>query len=115
MRVGNAKPRVTGIALTSLPNKLIYEQGDAFDPAGLVITADYADGTSGATSDYTVSGYDTLTLGEQTVTVSCGKFSVTFTVTVIKPIHIHSYTKVVTEPTCTEIGYTTYTCSCGDC
>ena len=26
----------------------------------------------------------------------------------------HSYTAVVTEPTCTEDGYTTYTCDCGD-
>ena len=29
-------------------------------------------------------------------------------------VHIHSYTAVVTEPTCTEEGYTTYTCECGD-
>lgn len=28
--------------------------------------------------------------------------------------HQHSYTAVVTEPTCIEKGYTTYTCSCGD-
>ena len=28
--------------------------------------------------------------------------------------HEHNYTAVVTEPTCTEGGYTTYTCSCGD-
>ena len=28
--------------------------------------------------------------------------------------HEHSYTAVVTEPTCTEPGYTTYTCTCGD-
>ena len=28
--------------------------------------------------------------------------------------HEHSYTAVVTEPTCTEGGYTTYTCACGD-
>ena len=28
--------------------------------------------------------------------------------------HIHSYEAVVTAPTCTEGGYTTYTCSCGD-
>ncbi|MBE6951052.1 MAG: hypothetical protein E7451_06910, partial [Ruminococcaceae bacterium] len=28
--------------------------------------------------------------------------------------HEHSYTAVVTEPTCTEGGYTTYTCECGD-
>ena len=26
----------------------------------------------------------------------------------------HSYTAVVTEPTCTQKGYTTYTCACGD-
>ena len=28
--------------------------------------------------------------------------------------HSHSYTQVVTKPTCTERGYTTYTCDCGD-
>lgn len=27
--------------------------------------------------------------------------------------HQHSYTKEVTAPTCTDQGYTTYTCSCG--
>lgn len=29
-------------------------------------------------------------------------------------VHKHSYTAVVTAPTCTEDGYTTYTCDCGD-
>lgn len=29
-------------------------------------------------------------------------------------VHTHSYTAAVTAPTCTERGYTTYTCSCGD-
>ena len=28
--------------------------------------------------------------------------------------HSHSYASVVTEPTCEDQGYTTYTCSCGD-
>ena len=28
--------------------------------------------------------------------------------------HTHSYTAAVTDPTCTEGGFTTYTCSCGD-
>lgn len=28
--------------------------------------------------------------------------------------HIHQYTSTVTPPTCTEQGYTTYTCTCGD-
>ena len=30
------------------------------------------------------------------------------------PAHEHSYDKVVTAPTCTAAGYTTYTCACGD-
>lgn len=30
-----------------------------------------------------------------------------------EPVHTHSYTSVVTEPTCMGQGYTTYTCSCG--
>jgi len=30
------------------------------------------------------------------------------------PEHEHQYEAVVTAPTCTEGGYTTYTCSCGD-
>ncbi len=28
--------------------------------------------------------------------------------------HVHSYDTVTTHPTCTEQGYTTYTCGCGD-
>ena len=28
--------------------------------------------------------------------------------------HTHAYTETVTAPTCTEKGYTTYTCECGD-
>ena len=31
-----------------------------------------------------------------------------------EPEHQHDYTAVVTDPTCTEKGYTTYTCACGD-
>ena len=31
----------------------------------------------------------------------------------ITPVHIHSYTSKITNPTCTSIGYTTYTCNCG--
>ena len=31
-----------------------------------------------------------------------------------QPPHEHSYEAVVTDPTCTEAGYTTYTCTCGD-
>ena len=29
-------------------------------------------------------------------------------------LHVHDYTSTTTAPTCTEAGYTTYTCACGD-
>ena len=39
--------------------------------------------------------------------------NLTWTVAGEEP-HEHSYTAEVTDPTCTEEGYTTYTCECGD-
>ena len=46
-----------------------------------------------------------LTVGTEDVTVS---------VEVVEKAHQHSYTSKVTDPTCTEAGYTTFTCECGD-
>ena len=33
---------------------------------------------------------------------------------VVSNVHTHNYSEIVTEPTCTEGGYTTFRCSCGD-
>ncbi|MEE0969616.1 MAG: hypothetical protein U0M06_09620 [Clostridia bacterium] len=35
-------------------------------------------------------------------------------IAMVRMSHKHSHTTTVTPPTCTEEGYTTYTCSCGD-
>ncbi len=40
--------------------------------------------------------------------------SVNVPVTVNAQEHVHSYTTSVTAPTCTQKGYTTHTCTCGD-
>ncbi|MGM9631859.1 MAG: hypothetical protein ACI3XL_02050 [Eubacteriales bacterium] len=37
-----------------------------------------------------------------------------FGVSVTVAPHVHSYTETVTAPTCTEAGYTTHECTCGD-
>ena len=37
-----------------------------------------------------------------------------FAITSCEQPHEHSYTSVVTDPTCTDRGFTTHTCSCGD-
>ncbi len=50
--------------------------------------------------------------GEESRTCSgCGEAE---TRTLPKLEHVHSYTAVVTAPTCTEDGFTTHTCACGD-
>lgn len=52
--------------------------------------------------------------GSAVITVTAGSVSARCEVTVGTPAHVHSYTAVVTAPTCAVQGYTTYTCSCGD-
>ena len=78
---------LTGITLTSPPTKLEYEEGEEFDPTGMVITADYDNGAQAelAEGEYTVSGFES-TEGEHVVTVSAGEFSATFTVTVTQSV-----------------------------
>ena len=46
--------------------------------------------------------------------MTVAEFEIFQVVTPDVPDHEHSYTAVVTAPTCTEGGYTTYTCECGD-
>ena len=60
----------------------------------------------GAAYDFTQAVNSDLTLYAQWSKKSSSGGSST-------PSHTHSYTAVVTEPTCTTEGYTTYTCSCG--
>lgn len=57
----------------------------------------------------------TLTLTMKMSSSSWSVGSDTFTQTIeLDNIHTHIYTPVITPPTCTEQGYTTYTCECGD-
>lgn len=56
----------------------------------------------------TYSQPDTFNEKYEDVVFNCRDINISFN------NHQHSYTAVVTEPTCTEKGYTTYTCSCGD-
>ncbi|MBR3894045.1 MAG: hypothetical protein IKJ35_02745, partial [Clostridia bacterium] len=44
----------------------------------------------------------------------CGKTKTSSIPATGVPAHTHSYTSAVTAPTCTEKGYTTHTCACGE-
>ena len=70
------------ISVTALPTKVIYEQGEELSMEGAEVTAYYNDNSSKLITSYTVSGYDANTPGEQTITVTFGRKTATFTVTV---------------------------------
>ncbi len=76
-------PTLDKIEITS-PEKTEYTQGEKLDLSGLVVTAIYSDGSEVQLqdNDYTVSGYDPNAIGEQTVTVTYGGKTATFTIIV---------------------------------
>ena len=77
------KPAVTGVAIAQMPDKTAYLVGRELDLSGMIVTVSYSDGTSVETKDYTVSGYDANTVGQQTITVTCEGQEVSFTVRVV--------------------------------
>lgn len=65
------------------PTKTEYKIGEELDLAGLEVTAHYSDGSEVAVEDYEVSGFDSSTAGEKTVTVTYEGKTATFTVNVL--------------------------------
>lgn len=81
--VADLTPKATGIKLSSLPTKRAYLKRELLDTTGMVVQATYSDGsTVDVTADCTVTGYNALKIGTQTVTVAYDGHTVTFTVTV---------------------------------
>jgi len=76
----------TGIAVTTPPNKVEYEIGEALDLTGLVVTATFSDGSTSVVNanDFTVTGFDSSAEGEITLTVTYNGKSATFTVTIVE-------------------------------
>ena len=81
-------PTLTGITLDTTNVKKAYEQGDALNLTGLVVTANYSDNTSEAVTNYTTNpanGAILNTIGAIPVTVAYGRFTNSFNITVTKP------------------------------
>ncbi len=74
--------KVEAIKITSPPTKTTYTVGDSFSTAGMLVEAQFADGTAFEIAGYTCSGYDMNKAGTYTVKVSYGSFSDSFTITV---------------------------------
>ena len=58
--------KCTGITVTTQPTKTSYTEGEVFNPAGMVVTANYNNGTSKQVTNYT---YPTSALGVGTTSV----------------------------------------------
>ena len=73
---------VTGITVSKMPNKTTYYQGELFDGTGLVVSQTYNDGTSEATTDYELSGFDSSSAGTKAITVTASGKTTTFEISV---------------------------------
>lgn len=74
--------------------KTEYVEGDPFDPAGMIVTAKYTDGTGKvlSTGEYTISPAGALTTSDTGVTISCTEGGVTKTVTQTITVNANTYT-----------------------
>lgn len=73
---------VSSIAVTTAPTKTAYSVGEAFDPAGMVITATFSDSSTQVVTGYTWSPAGPLTSGITSVTISYGGKTIGQSITV---------------------------------
>ena len=75
---------ISGIVITAMPHKLLYVIGDTLDLTGMIVTANYDDGSSSEVTGYEVTGFSSSAAGLKTVTVTYCQKSASFDVTVIE-------------------------------
>lgn len=75
------RPVLTGIAITTQPNKTTYNVGGSFDSTGMVVTATYDTGATKEVTGFTFSPQTFSSAGTKTVTISYTENGVTKTAT----------------------------------
>ena len=81
-------PVLDSISVYTQPTKTAYTIGEVFDPAGMVIHANYSDGTSTAINNYTYYPMAELTSSDTGITISYTEGNITETV--VQPISVVS-------------------------
>lgn len=73
---------LSSISISSMPSKTEYSLGESFESDGMVIEAQYSDGTKGIipSDDCEISGFDSSAAGQNTIKVSYGGRTAEFTV-----------------------------------
>lgn len=96
--------RLSAITVTTKPNKLTYEYGDALATTGMVVTASYSDSQTKTVTGYSCSPTTFSTIGNQVVTVSYTENGVTQTATFNVTINRKSVTKPTWKSNLTYTG-----------
>ena len=89
--------RLESIAVTTQPSKTVYEYGDSFASAGMVVRASYSDGATANVTGFSCSPSTLSTVGTQTVTVSYTERSVTKTTTLSVTVERKSLSTVPSQ------------------
>lgn len=92
---------LTGLTISKAPNTISYSHGDTFDPTGMVVYANYSNGSSKQITNYTIVD-SSLEAGDTYVTISYTENGVTKTTT--QPVSVNRVLKsiaVTTAPTTT--------------
>lgn len=72
---------IENLEITTPPTKTIYAVGSAFEPAGMVVTVRYSNGTSKVITNYTIVNGSSLTADQTSVTISYTELGETVTTT----------------------------------
>lgn len=72
---------LTQIYIQNQPTKTEYVEGEDFDRTGMMVVAQYSDGSTQEITNYTIIGVDNLTVNTTTVTIQYTEDGVTKTVT----------------------------------
>lgn len=95
----------SGIAVTAQPSKKTYYIGEAFDPAGMVVTATFADDTTeNVTNDCTFSPV-TISKGTTAITVNYQRAGIKKTASVPVTVRVLSSIAITTAPAKTAYKY----------
>ncbi len=89
--------RLESIVVTTQPSKTVYEYGDSFASAGMVVRASYSDGATANVTGFSCSPSTLSTVGTQTVTVSYTERSVTKTTTLSVTVERKSLSTVPSQ------------------
>ena len=63
VKIEKSAGQLTSIKITTQPTKTMYIVGDDLDPAGMVVTAYYANGTSSPVTNYTLQNHENMPKG----------------------------------------------------